>query len=119
MAGIGSAPNGAPPAWNTYIAVENADAIVAKVEAAGGTSLLAPFDVGEAGRMAVFADPEGAAFRVWQAGEASGARARQRARLLELERPRDARHRRREGLLLRRSSAGSTRRSTSAAARRR
>ena len=51
----------------------DADAIVAKVEAAGGTTLLAPLDFGEAGRMAVFADPEGAVFRVWQAAEAGGA----------------------------------------------
>jgi uncharacterized protein len=73
VAGLGAASNGAPPAWNTYVAVEDADAIVAKVEAAGGSTLVAPLDVGEAGRMAVFADPEGAVFRVWQAREASGA----------------------------------------------
>jgi predicted enzyme related to lactoylglutathione lyase len=73
VAGIGAASNGAPAAWNTYIAVEDADAIVGKVEAAGGKTLLAPLDVGEAGRMAVFEDPEGAAFRVWQAREAGGA----------------------------------------------
>ena len=30
-------------------------------------------DVGPAGRTAVFADPEGAAFRVWQAGRTHGA----------------------------------------------
>ena len=40
---------------------------------AGGKVLLAPMDVGAAGRMAVFADPEGAAFRVWQAGRTAGA----------------------------------------------
>ena len=73
VAGIGAASNGAPAAWNTYIAVESADATVAKVEAAGGTTRLAPLDFGGAGRMAVFADPEGAVFRVWQAGEAGGA----------------------------------------------
>ena len=33
-----------------------------------------PFDVMDAGRMAVFADPEGAAFCVWQAKEHKGAR---------------------------------------------
>ena len=32
-----------------------------------------PFDVVDAGRMAVFTDPEGAAFRVWQAKENKGA----------------------------------------------
>src|SRR3954447_26829689 len=73
VAGISAADNGAPPAWNTYIAVEDADAIVAKVEAAGGRTLVAPLEFGEAGRRAVFADPEGAACRVWQAREAAGA----------------------------------------------
>jgi uncharacterized protein len=74
VAGIGDASsNGAPPAWNTYIAVESADAVAEKVERAGGTTLVAPFDFSAAGRMAVFTDPQGAAFRVWQAGEASGA----------------------------------------------
>ena len=34
-----------------------------------------PFDVPGAGRMAVLADPSGAAWRVWQAGEFSGAQA--------------------------------------------
>jgi predicted enzyme related to lactoylglutathione lyase len=72
VAGIGAASNGAAAAWNTYISVANADEVVAKVEAAGGRTLLAPFDVGEAGRMAIFADPEGAVFRVWQAYEAGG-----------------------------------------------
>jgi uncharacterized protein len=72
VAGIGAASNGAPAAWNTYIAVDDADAVVARVEAAGGKTLLAPLDFGEAGRMAVFADPEGAVFRVWQAGAAGG-----------------------------------------------
>ena len=37
-------------------------------------SLMEPFDVMDAGRMAVFADPEGAAFCVWQAKEHKGAR---------------------------------------------
>ena len=73
VAGIGSPLEGAAgPAWNTYVAVENADAIVPKVEAAGGAVVVAPFDVGPAGRMAVFADPEGAQFRVWQAGRTHG-----------------------------------------------
>jgi predicted enzyme related to lactoylglutathione lyase len=74
VAGIASASSeGAPPAWNTYISVESADAIVPLVKAAGGSVLAEPFDVGPAGRTAVFADPEGAAFRVWQAGRTHGA----------------------------------------------
>src|SRR3954453_2399839 len=72
VAGIGAATNGGPPAWNTYFAVEDADASAAKAEGAGGRTLVAPLDFGEAGRMAVCADPQGAAFRVWQAREAGG-----------------------------------------------
>ena len=59
--------------WNTYVWVESADETAAKVRAAGGTVLTEPFDVCDAGRMAVFADPEGAAFCVWQAGAHRGA----------------------------------------------
>jgi predicted enzyme related to lactoylglutathione lyase len=74
VAGIASASSeGAAPAWNTYISVESADATVPRVKAAGGSVLTEPFDVGPAGRMAAFADPEGAAFRVWQAGRTHGA----------------------------------------------
>jgi predicted enzyme related to lactoylglutathione lyase len=73
VAGIGSASEDTAPAWNTYVSVESADATMARVQAAGGTVLLEPMDVGDAGRMAVFADPEGAALRVWQPGRTHGA----------------------------------------------
>ncbi len=39
----------------------------------GGTVLLAPGDVGGLGRMCIAADPTGAAFGVWQAGDHIGA----------------------------------------------
>jgi uncharacterized protein len=71
---IGSSPEGASTAvWNTYIWVESADETAAKVREAGGTVLAEPFDVFDAGRMAVCADPEGAPFSVWQAGRNRGA----------------------------------------------
>jgi uncharacterized protein len=75
VAAIGSQPQGAPPAatWNTYIWVADADETADKVRAAGGSVLTEPFDVMDAGRMAVFADPAGAAFCVWQAGQHRGA----------------------------------------------
>jgi predicted enzyme related to lactoylglutathione lyase len=72
VAGIASAPDGAAPAWNTYVSVESADAVVPLVTSAGGTVVAAPADVGEAGRRATFADPEGAEFRVWQPGRTHG-----------------------------------------------
>jgi predicted enzyme related to lactoylglutathione lyase len=76
VAGIGSVPAGAPPmaVWNTYVQVESADETAAKVKAAGGATLSEPFDVGDAGRMAVFTDPEGAAFCVWEPKRHKGAR---------------------------------------------
>ncbi len=76
VAGIGSVPEGAPPkaSWNTYVQVESADDIAAKVNAAGGATLTEPFDVMDAGRMAVFTDPEGAVFCVWQPKQHKGAR---------------------------------------------
>ena len=76
VAGVGSPPEGAPPVavWNTYIWVQSADATAAKVTEAGGRTLAAPFEVMEAGRMATFADPEGAVFSVWQARQHKGAR---------------------------------------------
>jgi predicted enzyme related to lactoylglutathione lyase len=61
-----------PPHWNTYIWVDSADETAGKVRDAGGAVLAEPFDVMEAGRMAVFADPEGAAFCVWEAKEHKG-----------------------------------------------
>jgi predicted enzyme related to lactoylglutathione lyase len=76
VAAVGSIPEGAPPTamWNTYIWVESADQTASKVLDAGGNALMEPFDVMDAGRMAVFADPEGAMICVWQAKEHKGAR---------------------------------------------
>jgi predicted enzyme related to lactoylglutathione lyase len=76
VAAVSSPPEGAPPmaVWNTYIWVDSADETAAKVRDAGGSVLTDPFDVPQAGRMAVCADPAGAAFCVWQAREHRGAR---------------------------------------------
>jgi predicted enzyme related to lactoylglutathione lyase len=60
--------------WNTYVAVDSADETASKVKSAGGTALMEPFDIPDAGRMGVFADPAGAVFSVWQAGQHKGAR---------------------------------------------
>jgi predicted enzyme related to lactoylglutathione lyase len=76
VAAVGSTPDAAPPVatWNTYVWVDSADETAAKVREAGGRVAIEPFDVMDAGRMAVFTDPEGAAFTVWQAKEHKGAR---------------------------------------------
>jgi uncharacterized protein len=75
VAAVGSIPEGAPSlaTWNTYIWAESADETASKAIAAGGKALMKPFDVGDAGRMAVLADPAGAAFCVWQAKDHRGA----------------------------------------------
>jgi uncharacterized protein len=74
VAAIGSFPDGGPATWRTYVWVESADETAARVREAGGTVIAEPVDVPpNAGRTAVFADPEGAAFRVWQPYENRGA----------------------------------------------
>jgi predicted enzyme related to lactoylglutathione lyase len=75
VAAVGSIPEAAPPMamWNTYVWVENADETASAVRDAGGTVVVEPFDILDAGRMAVFIDPEGAAFCVWQANKHKGA----------------------------------------------
>jgi uncharacterized protein len=75
-AAVGSIPEGLPQiaTWNTYVWVDSADETAAKVRDAGGAVLMEPFDVMESGRLAVFTDPEGAMFCVWQAKEHKGAR---------------------------------------------
>jgi predicted enzyme related to lactoylglutathione lyase len=57
---------GVPPAWNSYVTVESADAAAERAGALGATVHAPPFDVLEAGRMAVIQDPQGAFFMVWE-----------------------------------------------------
>ncbi len=64
---------GQPPAWSTYVSVEDADATAAAVKGAGGSVIAEPMDVMDLGRMAIFADPTGAVFGVWQPGTFPGA----------------------------------------------
>ena len=75
VAAVASQPQGEPQpaAWNTYVWVTDADETAAKVRAAGGGVVMEPGDVMDAGRMAVFADPEGALFSVWQPKNFRGA----------------------------------------------
>ncbi|WP_155369620.1 VOC family protein [Catellatospora vulcania] len=67
VAGLGPATDvGRGSSWSTYFAANDADDIMAKVAEHGGTVLVPPMDVMGQGRMAVFADPEGAFFSAWQ-----------------------------------------------------
>lgn len=62
----GALSKGIPAHWAAYIAVASADDAAARVTELGGKVLEAPFDVFDAGRMAVIQDPTGAHFNVWQ-----------------------------------------------------
>ena len=55
-----------PPHWMLYVAVESADEAAKRVRELGGKVCMDAFDVFDIGRMAVFQDPTGAAFSVWQ-----------------------------------------------------
>src|SRR3954451_14211535 len=57
---------GAPPTWNSYVSVEDADAVTEKAKELGATVQAPAFDVMESGRMAVIQDPQGAFFMPWQ-----------------------------------------------------
>jgi uncharacterized protein len=57
---------GGPPFWFCYVTVATADDAAAAAKDAGGSVHAEPFDVMEAGRMAVIADPTGAMFGVWE-----------------------------------------------------
>lgn len=67
------APEGMPPIWNTYIAVDDVDAVVDKVVPGGGQVMMPAFDIGDAGRMSFITDPTGAAVGLWQANRHIGA----------------------------------------------
>jgi uncharacterized protein len=75
VAAVGTRPEPLPAgaAWNTYIAVDDADAAARRAAELGAAVVMGPMDVGEAGRLAAIADPEGALFFVWEAGTTPGA----------------------------------------------
>lgn len=66
------AAQGIPSHWNVWVA-GNADEATNKAAAAGGQVLMAPTTLGPSGRLAMVADPGGAAIGVWQADQHIGA----------------------------------------------
>jgi predicted enzyme related to lactoylglutathione lyase len=68
-----SPENAGPPAWLSYVTVESADDAAARAGELGATVLAGPFDVMDAGRMAVLQDPRGAVFAVWEPRASIGA----------------------------------------------
>ena len=65
--------DGQPCEWNTYVSVEDADATLDKVRAAGGGVIVEPMDVMGMGKMAIFTDPTGATVGLWEPGTFAGA----------------------------------------------
>lgn len=64
---------GVPAYWTSYVKHDDADALAGRVAAAGGAVLVPPMDVMDEGRMAIFADPTGAVWGVWQPKNHTGA----------------------------------------------
>ena len=64
---------GVPPHWNSYVTVASADDSAAQAKKLGGNVMLEPFDVLDAGRMAIVSDPTGAVFSLWQSKRHIGA----------------------------------------------
>ena len=73
VAGYGPQQNPGPPFWTSYISVADADAAAKKIQDAGGSVVMPPMDVFDAGRMGVFTDPTGAFISVWQPKQHIGA----------------------------------------------
>jgi uncharacterized protein len=55
-----------PPHWNCYVTVASVEESAARAGELGGRVLAEPFDVMDVGRMAVIADPAGAALCLWE-----------------------------------------------------
>jgi uncharacterized protein len=88
VAAIASRPEGSPEmrgrpggeaeerpvsSWTTYVWVGDVDATAARVRNAGGSVRVEPFGSLDGGRIAVIADPAGAALGIWAPGEHRGA----------------------------------------------
>lgn len=68
VGGLMQTPPGAPGKahWNAYIAIDDLDAALAKVAELGGQLLMPAKDIPDVGRIAVIADPLGAAVSLMQ-----------------------------------------------------
>ena len=64
---------GQPTVWSTYVSVTDANATTEAVRAAGGSVISEPMEVLDLGTMAVFSDPSGAVFGIWQPNAFRGA----------------------------------------------
>ena len=62
-----------PPHWNSYITVDDVDARAPRIAELNGNLIMPPFDVAQAGRMALGSDPTGAVFALWEPRDHIGA----------------------------------------------
>ncbi len=51
---------GMPPAWGSYVTVDDVDAVAAHAVQLGGEILMGPMDIPKVGRFCVIRDPQGA-----------------------------------------------------------
>lgn len=68
VGGVGRAPEGVAPGWNTYVSVASAEDTARSADRV----IVEPFDVSPAGRLAALADPGGAIIGVWEPAERRG-----------------------------------------------
>ncbi len=64
---------GIPSHWTNYVSVDDVDAMVAPIQAGGGTIVFGPMDIFKSGRMLQFIDPTGAQLGLWQPKDHIGA----------------------------------------------
>ncbi|MDP9231668.1 MAG: hypothetical protein M3O73_02760 [Actinomycetota bacterium] len=55
-----------PPHWLSHVRVENLDETIEKAKSVGGKLAAGPFEMGEVGRIAIVADPQGAHISAYQ-----------------------------------------------------
>lgn len=72
VAGMYEAQQG-PPAWLTYVSVDDAERSAKQAEQLGAQVIVPITDVQDMGRMSVLADPSGSVFAVWEPGNVAGA----------------------------------------------
>ncbi len=65
--------SGVPPRWLCYVSVDRAREVTERAAASGATVVRAPFDVMDAGRMALLRDPGGATLALWEPRSTIGA----------------------------------------------
>ena len=87
VAALAEAPR-RPAAWNTYVAVDDADAAVERARCRWAPRVVSPpADAGPGGRGAALLDPAGCEIRLWQARRRKGAQLVNAPGAVELQQP--------------------------------